>query len=93
MADTEIEQQINILRLEIAALKARLAVLEARDVIKPVVIPRHVPAPYEYVPTPAPTWWPFTGPTCIDTTAAHEAPPSDPSPACPSPTSGAGGGA
>lgn len=95
---TDDKHQIDLLRIEIEALKARIAVLEARNLVLPRVIPPHVPAPYEYVTTPMPTWWPYKGPTCAGRTitctgiTAHEAPPSDPSPACPSPTSGAGGG-
>lgn len=76
-------------------LEAEMAKLRPLDNRTPAPfesIPPRWPSPYEYAPSPAPTWWPFTGPTCIDTTAAHEAPPSDPSPACPSPTSGAGEG-
>ena len=84
---TDDKHQIDLLRIEIEALKARIAVLEARNLVLPRVIPPHVPA-----------WWPYKGPTCAGRTitctgiTAHEAPPSDPSPACLSPTSGAGGG-
>lgn len=90
--------QFDLIRVEVEALKAKIAVLEeiCRNYAR--MIPPYSPSPYEYVQPPVPTWWPYKGPTCAGRTitctgiTAHEAPPSDPSPACPSPTSGAGGG-